>query len=60
MFRAEKIQFYAGDVMGFYGFSFMDLVEHEYAEVNKKSFATFYMIWFSENSTFVVHFGVFS
>jgi len=30
--RAEKIQFYAGDVMGFYGFSFMDLVEHEYAE----------------------------
>eukprot|EP00088_Acartia_fossae_P045166 TRINITY_DN4839_c0_g2_i1.p1 TRINITY_DN4839_c0_g2~~TRINITY_DN4839_c0_g2_i1.p1 ORF type:complete len:343 (-),score=96.93 TRINITY_DN4839_c0_g2_i1:253-1281(-) len=30
--RAEKIMFYAGDVMGFYGFSFMDLVEHEYAE----------------------------
>jgi len=30
--RAEKIKFYAGDVMGFYGFSFMDLIEHEYAE----------------------------
>ncbi|XP_023319960.1 SUMO-activating enzyme subunit 1 [Eurytemora carolleeae] len=30
--RAEKIKFYAGDVMGFYGFSFMDLVEHEYVE----------------------------
>lgn len=30
--RAEKIMFYAGDVMGFYGFSFMDLIEHEYVE----------------------------
>ena len=27
-----QIKFYAGDVMGFYGFSFMDLVEHEYVE----------------------------
>ena len=27
-----QIKFYAGDVMGFYGFSFMDLIEHEYAE----------------------------
>jgi len=33
--RAEKIKFYAGDVMGFYGFSFMDLIEHEYAEEEK-------------------------
>jgi len=30
--RAEKILFFAGDVMGFYGFSFMDLIEHEYVE----------------------------
>ena len=30
--RAHKIMFYAGDVMGFYGFSFMDLLEHEYVE----------------------------
>jgi len=30
--RAEKVLFYAGDVFGFYGFSFMDLVSHEYVE----------------------------
>jgi len=30
--RTEKIKFYAGDIMGFYGYSFMDLVEHEYVE----------------------------
>jgi len=30
--RSEKILFYAGDVFGFYGFSFMDLVSHEYVE----------------------------
>merc|ERR1712025_1429218 len=30
--RAENILFYAGDVFGFYGFSFMDLVSHEYVE----------------------------
>merc|ERR1711915_567527 len=30
--RAEKILFYAGDIFGFYGFSFMDLVSHEYVE----------------------------
>jgi len=30
--RAEKVKFYAGDIMGFYGFSFMDLIEHEYVE----------------------------
>jgi len=30
--RAEKTLFYAGDIFGFYGFSFMDLVSHEYVE----------------------------
>merc|ERR1712029_1116895 len=30
--RAENILFYAGDIFGFYGFSFMDLVAHEYVE----------------------------
>ena len=30
--RAEKVLFYAGDIFGFYGFSFMDLVSHEYVE----------------------------
>ena len=30
--RAEKIMFYAGDIFGFYGFSFMDLVSHEYVQ----------------------------
>jgi len=30
--RAEKILFYAGDIFGFYGFSFMDLVSHEYVQ----------------------------
>jgi ubiquitin-like 1-activating enzyme E1 A len=30
--RAEKVKFYAGDIMGFYGYSFMDLIEHEYVE----------------------------
>jgi len=30
--RSEKILFYAGDIFGFYGFSFMDLVSHEYVE----------------------------
>jgi len=30
--RAEKVLFYAGDVFGFFGFSFMDLISHEYVE----------------------------
>jgi len=30
--RKEKVKFYAGDIMGFYGYSFMDLIEHEYVE----------------------------
>jgi len=30
--RSNKIMFYAGDVLGFFGFSFMDLVAHEYVE----------------------------
>jgi len=30
--RAENILFYAGDVFGFYGFSFMDLISHNYVE----------------------------
>ena len=30
--RAENILFYAGDIFGFYGFSFMDLVSHEYVQ----------------------------
>jgi len=30
--RAAKIFFYAGDVFGFFGFSFMDLVSHNYVE----------------------------
>jgi len=30
--RAEKVLFYAGDIFGFFGFSFMDLVFHKYAE----------------------------
>jgi len=30
--RAENILFYAGDVFGFFGFSFMDLISHNYAE----------------------------
>jgi len=30
--RAAKILFYAGDVFGFFGFSFMDLVSHNYVE----------------------------
>eukprot|EP00092_Neocalanus_flemingeri_P021212 GFUD01022986.1.p1 GENE.GFUD01022986.1~~GFUD01022986.1.p1 ORF type:complete len:357 (+),score=108.13 GFUD01022986.1:47-1072(+) len=33
--RAEKILFYAGDVFGFFGFSFMDLISHEYVEEEK-------------------------
>lgn len=35
--RAEKILFYAGDIFGFYGFSFMDLVSHEYVEEVKET-----------------------
>lgn len=30
--RAAKILFYAGDVFGFFGFSFMDLVSHNFVE----------------------------
>ncbi len=30
--RKNKIQFYAGDVFGYYGYMFADLGEHEYAE----------------------------
>merc|ERR1719228_1104101 len=30
--RAAKILFYAGDVFGFFGFSFMDLVSHSFVE----------------------------
>merc|ERR1712059_180325 len=30
--RAENIFFYAGDVFGFFGFSFMDLISHSYVE----------------------------
>jgi len=30
--RKEKVLFYAGDVFGFFGFSFMDLISHEYVE----------------------------
>jgi len=30
--RAAKIMFWAGDVFGFFGFSFMDLVSHEFVE----------------------------
>eukprot|EP00088_Acartia_fossae_P045161 TRINITY_DN4839_c0_g1_i1.p1 TRINITY_DN4839_c0_g1~~TRINITY_DN4839_c0_g1_i1.p1 ORF type:complete len:351 (-),score=113.11 TRINITY_DN4839_c0_g1_i1:315-1367(-) len=30
--RAENVKFYAGDIMGFYGYSFMDLIQHEYVE----------------------------
>ena len=28
----NKIKFYAGDVFGFYGYMFADLIKHEYAE----------------------------
>jgi len=35
--RAEKVLFYAGDIFGFYGFSFMDLVSHEYVEEVKET-----------------------
>merc|ERR1711862_956684 len=35
--RSEKILFYAGDIFGFYGFSFMDLVSHEYVEEVKET-----------------------
>ena len=35
--RAEKVLFYAGDIFGFYGFSFMDLVSHEYVEEIKET-----------------------
>jgi len=34
--RAEKVLFYAGDVYGFFGFSFMDLISHEYVEEVKE------------------------
>ena len=30
--RAANILFYAGDVFGFFGFSFMDLVSHNFVE----------------------------
>ena len=30
--RTENVLFYAGAVFGFYGFSFMDLISHEYVE----------------------------
>ena len=30
--RKEKVLFYAGNVFGFFGFSFMDLISHEYVE----------------------------
>lgn len=30
--RKLGVKFFAGDVMGFFGYSFMDLIEHEYAE----------------------------
>ena len=35
--RTENVLFYAGDIYGFYGFSFMDLVSHEYVEEVKET-----------------------
>lgn len=32
--RKQGIPFYSGDVFGFGGFFFVDLLEHEYAEYN--------------------------
>jgi len=34
--RAENVLFYAGDVFGFFGFSFMDLISHKYVEEETK------------------------
>lgn len=30
--READVNFFAGDVVGFFGYSFMDLIEHEYLE----------------------------
>ena len=30
--RDQRVMFFAGDVNGFFGWSFMDLIEHEYVE----------------------------
>jgi len=35
--RDLKIKFFAGDIFGFFGYSFMDLVKHEYVEEEVKT-----------------------
>jgi len=35
--RKENVMFFGGGVFGFYGYSFMDLVQHEYVEEVKKN-----------------------
>ena len=34
--RKENIMFFGGGLFGFFGFSFMDLVQHEYVEEEKE------------------------
>lgn len=33
--RNQGVKFFAGDIFGFFGYSFMDLIEHEYAVEEK-------------------------
>merc|ERR1712012_833949 len=35
--RANNIKFFAGDIFGFFGYSFMDLIKHEYVEEEVKT-----------------------
>lgn len=35
--RANNIKFFAGDIFGFFGYSFMDLIKHDYVEEEVKT-----------------------
>ena len=35
--RSNDIKFFAGDIFGFFGYSFMDLIKHEYVEEEVKT-----------------------
>ena len=35
--RELKIKFFAGDIFGYFGYSFMDLVKHDYVEEEVKT-----------------------
>ena len=42
--RDAGIKFFSGDVFGFFGFCFLDLINHEYAEEVKVRMFNFYAI----------------